>query len=432
MLELLGVAVLLILILLIGLPVAFGLGVTAVVLALLNHISLGFVGMTVLESLDSTTLMAVPLFVLMSQVLLVGRIGDQLFETVNVWVRHLPGGLSVATVLSCAVFAAITGSGAATAATIGMVAYPAMISRGYDQKFTLGLLACGGTLGILIPPSIPMILYSSITDTSLDRLFIAGIVPGLILTLFLSVFAVWRSSHGAFAPMPKANWRERFYLTFRNVPGLALPIIVIGGIYAGIFTPTEAAAIGLAYSLFLTLVIYRSLSLRQIPTVCLEALTTSCMIGMIIIGAHFFGKVMTLLSIPQHLTSIVVDNNFGPLMFILAMNLVLLILGSILETVSVILLTTPLAFPIMQHLGIDPIWYGIVLSVNMAMALITPPVGMDLYVIKSLRDDIQLSTVIRGVAPFILLMLFFLALIITIPELSTWLPSLMPTRGVTQ
>ena len=217
MLELLGVAVLLILILLIGLPVAFGLGVTAVVLALLNHISLGFVGMTVLESLDSTTLMAVPLFVLMSQVLLVGRIGDQLFETVNVWVRHLPGGLSVATVLSCAVFAAITGSGAATAATIGMVAYPAMISRGYDQKFTLGLLACGGTLGILIPPSIPMILYSSITDTSLDRLFIAGIVPGLILTLFLSVFAVWRSSHGAFVCRSTTKLNRFFHKKHRAV-----------------------------------------------------------------------------------------------------------------------------------------------------------------------------------------------------------------------
>ncbi|NQS72307.1 MAG: TRAP transporter large permease [Desulfobulbaceae bacterium] len=429
MFELAIVVGLLLIILLTGLPVAFGLGLTAVILALINGIPLSFVGITVLESLNSTTLMAVPLFIFMSQVLLIGRVGDQLFETVNTWVRHLPGGLSVATVLSCAVFAAITGSGAATAATIGTVAYPAMVRRSYDQKFTLGLLACGGTLGILIPPSIPMILYSSITDASLDRLFIAGVIPGLLLTLLLSAYAVWRSRHGAFEPMPKADWPERIRLTLRNLPGLLLPVLVIGGIYAGIFTPTEAAAVGLVYSLFITMVLYRSLSIRQIPKVCLEGLTTSCMIGMIIIGAHFFGKIMTILGIPQQLTALVVEHNFSPLMFILAINLVLLLLGAILETVSVVLLTTPLVLPIMLTLNIDPIWYGVVLTVNMAIALITPPVGMDLYVIKSLRDDITLGMVIRGVTPFIMIMAFFLALIILFPSLTTWLPSLMPVRG---
>lgn len=429
MLELAIVVGLLLLILLTGLPVAFGLGITAVLLALINGLPLGFVGITVLESLHSSTLMAVPLFIFMSQVLLIGRVGDQLFETVNSWVRHLPGGLSVATVLSCAVFAAITGSGAATAATIGTVAYPAMVNRSYDQKFTLGLLACGGTLGILIPPSIPMILYSSITDASLDRLFIAGVVPGLLLTLILSIYAVWRSRRGAFEPLPKAGWTERRRLTLRNLPGLLLPVVVIGGIYTGIFTPTEAAAVGLVYSLFITMVIYRTLSIRQIPRVCLEGLTTSCMIGMIIIGAHFFGKVMTILGIPQQLTALVVENNFSPLMFILTINLLLLLLGAILETVSVVLLTTPLILPIMHSLNIDPIWYGVVLTVNMAIALITPPVGMDLYVIKSLRDDISLSMVIRGVAPFIVIMICFLALIILVPSLSTWLPSLMPVKG---
>ncbi len=428
MLELILVVGLLLLVLLTGLPVAFGLGATAVILAL-NGISLGFVGITVLESLHSTTLMAVPLFIFMSQVLLIGRVGDQLFETVNAWVRHMPGGLGVATVLSCAVFAAITGSGAATAATIGTVAYPAMMSRGYERKFTLGLLACGGTLGILIPPSIPMILYSSITDASLDRLFIAGIIPGLLLTLLLSVFAVWRSTRGVYEALPRASWAERRRLTLHNLPGLLLPVVVIGGIYTGIFTPTEAAAVGLVYSLFITMVLYRTLSVRQLPRVCLEGLTTSCMIGMIIIGAHFFGKIMTILGIPQQLTTLVVEHNFSPLAFIFAINLVLLLLGAILETVSVVLLTTPLVLPIMHSLGIDPIWYGVVLTVNMAIALITPPVGMDLYVIKSLRDDIRLGMVIRGVAPFIVIMFFFLALIIFFPTLSTWLPSLMPVKG---
>lgn len=429
MLELALVVGLLLLVLLTGLPVAFGLGATAVILALIHDIPLGFVGITVQESLHSTTLMAVPLFVFMSQVLLIGRVGDQLFETANAWVRHLPGGLGVATVLSCAVFAAITGSGAATAATIGTVAYPAMISRGYEQKFTLGLLACGGTLGILIPPSIPMILYSSITDASLDRLFIAGIIPGVVLMLLLAAFAVWRSTRGAFEALPRASWAERRRLTLRNLPGLLLPIVVIGGIYTGIFTPTEAAAVGLVYSLLITMLLYRTLSIRQLPRVCLEGLTTSCMIGMIIIGAHFFGKIMTILGIPQQITALVVEHDFSPLLFICTINLVLLVLGAILETVSVVLLTTPLILPIMHSLNIDPIWYGVVLTVNMAIALITPPVGMDLYVIKSLRDDITLGMVIRGVAPFIVLMVFFLALIILCPGLSTWLPSLMPVQG---
>ena len=431
MIQFLVIFFLLIAILLAGMPVAFGLGSTAVVLALVqDHISINFLSITVLESLNSFTLLAVPLFVLMSLVLLAGKVGDSLFDTINAWVRHLPGGLGVATVLSCAVFAAITGSGAATAATIGMVAYPAMTSRGYDRRFTLGLLASGGTLGILIPPSIPMILYSSITNTSLDKLFMAGVVPGILLTLLLATYAVWRSKHGGFIPVPKASWEERRALTVRNIPGLLLPVIIIGGIYGGIFTPTEAAAVGLVYSLFVTLCVYRTLSLRQLPRICLDGMATSCMISMIVIGAHLFGKIMTLMQIPQELTQVVAENNFSPLLFILAMNAVLLVLGSILETVSVVLLTTPLVLPIMESLGIDPIWYGVVLTMNMTIALITPPVGMDLYVIKSLRSDISLGDVIRGVAPCALLMVLFLCVIIAFPSISTFLPSLMPSRGV--
>lgn len=426
--EFLLVAMLLIAVLLMGLPVAFGLAATAVLLALINDISLSFLSLTVLESLNSFTLLAVPLFILMSQVLLAGKVGDALFDAVNAWVRHLPGGLGVATVLSCAVFAAITGSGAATAVTIGTVAYPAMLKRGYEKRFTLGLLASGGTLGILIPPSIPMILYSSITDASLDKLFVAGILPGLILTALFAAYAVWRSKRGGFTPEPPTGMAERLSLTRRNIPGLLLPVLIIGGIYTGIFTPTEAAAVGLAYSLFITLAVYRTLSWRSLPGICLEAVGTSCMIGMIIIGAHMFGKIMTMLGIPQELTRLAAEYRLSPLLFILCINGVMLVLGAILETVSVVLLTVPLVLPIMLALHIDPVWYGVVLTVNMTIALVTPPVGMDLYVIKSLRRDILLSDVVRGVAPFTLLMILFLLLIIAFPSISLWLPSLMPAR----
>lgn len=431
MLEFCFIVLLLIAILLLGVPVAFGLGCTAVILSLCTaDVPLSFLSLTLFESLDSFTLLAIPLFVLMSQVLLAGKVGDKLFDTINAWVRHLPGGLGVATVLSCAIFAAVTGSGAATAATIGMVAYPAMLKRGYDKRFTLGLLATGGTLGILIPPSIPMILYSSITDQSLDKLFVAGILPGLLLTFILSGYAVWRSLRGGFTPMPMVSWQERKQLTFSNLPGMFLPVLVIGGIYAGWFTPTEAAAVGLVYSLFITFFVYRTLRLRDLPQICLDALSTSCMISMIVIGAHMFGKAMTMMQIPQALTQAIIDNGFSVIMFVIAINLLMIVLGAILETVSVVLLTMPLVLPIMIQLKIDPIWYGVVLTVNMAIALITPPVGMDLYVIKGLRDDIELHEVIRGVAPFVVLLVLFLILIITVPAISTFLPSLMPTRGM--
>lgn len=416
---------LLLVVLFTGLPVAFSLGSTSVLLIFLNNLPVKIVGSTMLSGLESFTLLAVPLFILMSQILLDGRVGDDLFEVMNAWVRHLPGGLAIATILACAFFSAITGSGAAAAATIGMVAYPAMIERGYDKKFTLGLLAAGGTLGILIPPSIPMILYGAITEESVGKLFIAGIVPGFLLTVIFVIYAIIKSKRGGFTPMEKTGWSERLRITRRNIWGILLPLLIIGGIYSGIFTPTEAAAVGLVYSLFITIVVYKTIKLKELPKICLKSVGTSCMIAIIIAAAVLFGRVMTMLMIPQKLTQLVIENNLSPLMFIIAMNLLMLILGTILETVSIILLTMPLVTPILHALHIDPIWYAVILVVNMTMALITPPVGMNLYVINGLRDDISMSDVIQGVWPFIILMGFMLVLSIVFPQISLWLPSIM-------
>lgn len=425
MTSFLMVIALLLVILFMGLPVAFSLGSTSILLIIMNDLPVNIVGSTMFTSLESFTILAIPLFILMSQVLLEGRVGDDLFEVMNAWVRHLPGGLAIATILACAFFSAITGSGAATAATIGMVAYPAMIERGYDKKFTLGLLAAGGTLGILIPPSIPMILYGSITEESVGKLFIAGIVPGLILTAIFVVYSVIKSQKGGFTPMPRTSWSERLKITGKNIWGIFLPVLIIGGIYGGIFTPTEAAAVGLVYSLFITLIVYRSIKFRDLPKVCLKSVGTSSMIALIIAAAILFGKVMTLLMIPQMLTEIIIENNLTPLMFILAMNLLMLVLGMILETVSIILLTMPLVTPILHVLEIDPIWYAIILTVNMTMALITPPVGMNLYVINGLRKDIHMGDIIQGVWPFIVLMVIMIILVIVFPQMSLWLPSIM-------
>lgn len=425
MTSFLFVVALLLLVLFLGLPVAFALGSTSVLLILLYDLPLKIIGTTLFSSLDSFVLLAIPLFVLMSQILLDGRIGDDLFEVMNAWVRHLPGGLAIATILACAFFSAITGSGAATAATIGMVAYPAMTERGYEKRFTLGLLAAGGTLGILIPPSIPLILYGAVTEESVGKLFMAGVIPGLLLAGIFIVYAVIKSKRGGFVPLPRTTWSERLRITRKNLWGILLPFLIIGGIYSGAFTPTEAAAVGLAYSLVVTLLIYRTLSLRDIPKICLKSVGTCCMIALIIAGAILFGKVMTLLMIPQKLTEFIIASKFSPLMFILAMNLLMLVLGTILETVSIVLLTMPLVTPILHALSIDPIWYAIILTVNMTMALITPPVGMNLYVINGLREDISMSEVIQGVTPFILLMVIMLFLTVAFPGMSTWLPSVM-------
>ncbi len=419
------VTLLLLAILFAGLPVAFSLGTTSVVLIGLYELPMKIIANTVFTSLDSFVVIAIPLFVLMSQVLLDGRVGDDLFGVMNAWVRHLPGGLAIATILACAFFAAISGSGAATAATIGMVAYPAMITRGYDKRFILGLLACGGTLGILIPPSIPLIIYGAVTEESVGKLFIAGVVPGLVLTAILLVYAVYRSKKGGYVPMERATWQERLRVTRRNIPGIALPFLILGGIYTGAFTPTEAAAVGLVYSLLITLFFYRTLRLRDLPVVCLKAVRTSCMIAMIIAGAILFGRVMTLLEIPQQLTALIIDWKLSAFMFVLAMNILMLFLGCILETVSIILLTMPLVAPILATLKIDPIWYAIVLTVNMEMALVTPPVGMNLYVINGLDKDISMSEVIQGVTPFIIIMGVFLLFTMLFPPMSTWLPSMM-------
>ncbi|PIE54583.1 MAG: C4-dicarboxylate ABC transporter permease [Dethiosulfovibrio peptidovorans] len=408
-----------------GMPVAFSLGGTSILLAIIYDLPMKIVSQSIFSSLEGFVLLSIPLFVLMSQILLDGRIGDDLFNVMNAWVRHLPGGLAIATILACAFFAAITGSSAATAATIGMVAYPALLERGYEKTFTLGLLAAGGTLGILIPPSIPLILYGAITEESVGQLFIAGIVPGLVLSAIFVTYAVIKSKRGGFTPMPRVLWKERLSITGKNIWGIFLPLLVVGGIYTGIFTPTEAAAVGLVYSLFITVVVYRTISVRALPAICMKALGTSSMIAMVIAGAVLFGKIMTLLMIPQKLTELIIEYNLSPMMFIVAMNILMIILGTILETVSIVLLTMPLVTPILMTLHIDPIWYAIILTVNMTMALITPPVGMNLYVINGLRDDITMEEIIKGVFPFMALMLLMLFIVMLFPKLSTWLPSVM-------
>jgi C4-dicarboxylate transporter DctM subunit len=412
--------------LLCGLPVAFSLGSAG--LAGMYFFAGGSAALTQVpiiayKSLDDFVLTAVPLYVFMSQILLTGKVGSDLYEVAAKWFRHLPGGLGVATILACAIFAAISGSSVATAITIGAVAIPEMLSRGYDRRLVLGSVAAGGTLGILIPPSIPMILYGAITGESVGELFMSGVVPGLALTAMFIAILIFRSSD-----LPRqeaASWSERIAVLRHSLWGLLLPVIVVGGIYAGIFTPTEAAAVGTVYSLIITFCIYRTLGFGDLPLILKETVKTTTMIFAIIIGAMIFGFVLTVLQLPQQMTELVTALDSNRWFVFIAINLLLLVLGCFLETVSIILITLPILYPVILKLGFDPIWFNVVLVINMELALITPPVGMNLFVIQGLVDDTNMAEITRGVYPFGLAMMALIAVLAFWPGLATWLPQLL-------
>ena len=418
--------VMLLLLLAIGLPVGFALGTGGLVGMLLfmgGEGTLNQIPLLAYKSLDDFVLCAVPLYVLMSQILLEGKVGNDLFELGNKWLRHLPGGLGAATIVACGIFAAITGSSAACAVTIGAIAIPEMLKRNYERTVVLGAVAAGGTLGILIPPSIPMILYGAITGESIGQLFMSGVVPGFMLTIFFILIVVYKSRN---LPLePKASWEERMDALKSSIWGLLLPVIVVGGIYTGAFTPTEAAAVGTVYSLFITFCIYRTLSFKDLPDILLGTVKTSSMIFAIMIGATLFGFVLTILQVPQALTLMVTEMQLSRWIFFIMINCLLLFLGCILETVSIIFITVPILYPIILQLGFDPIWFNVILQINMEMALITPPVGMNLFVIQGVSPDSKMTQIVKGVMPYALVMGIEMLILCFVPGLATWLPSIV-------
>lgn len=420
-----GFSLFIIFLLVIGMPVAFTLSVAGI-LGIIQFVDVSFlsqVPVIAYKTLDSYVLTSVPLYILMSQIMLTGRVGSGLFELGSKWMGHLPGGLGIATIFACAIFAAISGSSVATAVTIGAMAIPEMLKRGYDRKLVVGSVAAGGTLGILIPPSIPMILYGTITDESVGKLFMSGVVPGALLTvLFICyiVFASWDKPRE-----PRSSHAEKMKPLRENIWGLFLPVIIIGGIYTGIFTPTEAAAVGTVYALAITFFVYRSVTIQDMPAILRATIKTSCMIFSIMIGAMLFGYILTILQVPQALMRLVTEGDLNRWIVMLGINIMLLILGCVLETVSIILITLPMLYPIIKALGFDPIWFNVVLLINMELALITPPVGMNLFVIKGISEDSSIQDIIAGAAPFAAIMVFEILLLCFVPEIATWLPSVL-------
>ena len=412
----------LIVLLLSGMPVFAALGLTATVILLVFEGSISSVGDTVFSHLNKDILTTIPLFVLMAQVMIRAKVIDDLYDFANAIVGHVKGGLGVATVLSCTIFAAISGSSVATALSIGASALPQMKRFGYPERDGLGVIAAGGTLGILIPPSGPMILYAIVSEVSIGALFLAGLLPGLILASVFAIFCIIQGSRrqGQKAP-ERQTLSQMIGATKTSMWALLAPPMVMGGIYFGIFTASEAAAVGALYALLVAVGVYRNFGWSDLFTCLHKTMRTSVMVFMIIAGASMFGHAITIIRLPVGITEFVAGVGLGPLGFIIAVMALIFVLGMFLEAIAIILITTPILLPTMIHLGIDPIWYGILLMVNLELAMITPPVGMNLFVIKGITDQ-PLSEVVKGAAPFVVLMLAGLALLIAVPSLATWLP----------
>ena len=408
--------------LLLGVPVAFALGGLGLGMLLLGGFSPLMAPQAMLSTLDGFILLAVPLFLLMSNILLKGGVGRDLFAAVQAWVGHWPGGLAVATILSCGLFAAISGSSVATAATIGTVAIPEMVSRGYDKRFVYGLLAAGGTLGILIPPSIPMIVFGFVAEESVIALFLAGIGPGLLLVALFVIFAmIYARLSPTYTPVEKADRQQRIKTSVRALPSLALALLIVLGLYSGAFTPTEAAAVGFAAAIVITVFWLRTLTCAAFWEAVKESAITTTAILLIVAGAKVFGKAIALYRIPQDISAFIAANIDGPLVFILLVCAVLLLMGLVFEALSMILIMTPVLLPAAMGLGFDPIWFGIFMVIMVECALITPPVGLNLYVIQAVAR-VSLGQVARGVWPFLALMLVTVAILYLVPDLALYIP----------
>lgn len=398
-------------------PVAFAMGGLGVFLLWIFPLPLIAVPQRLFGTMDSFELLAVPMFLLMSNILVKGEVGRDLYAAVQSWVGHFPGGLGIATILSCGLFSAISGSSVATAATIGTVAIPEMTARGYQRHFVLGLVAAGGTLGILIPPSIPLILYGVVTETSIPTLFLAGIGPGLFLSGAFIVYCIaWSRIHNIAGDVPRANWRQRRAATWLALPTVVLATAVIGSIYLGLATPSESAAVGFVLALLLTLM-KRKMSFSKLQEAVESALRTTVMIFLIVAGAKVFSYAITLYRIPQDISAMLTANIAEPGIFVLAVGCVLLVMGFFLEALSMLLIMVPVLFPALMAMGIDPIWFGIFFVVMIEAALITPPVGLNLFVIQGVGRA-SLSEVVRGAWPFALIMLATAAVLWFWPSLA--------------
>ncbi len=414
---------LLFLLMFIGVPIAASLGLAgSVTIMLFSPDSVRSLAIKLFETSEHYTLLAIPFFLLSGAFMTTGGVAKRLIDFANACVGHIRGGLAISAVLACMLFAALSGSSPATVAAVGSIAIAGMVRSGYPQAFGAGIVCNAGTLGILIPPSIVMVVYAAATEQSVGKLFMAGVIPGLLLGLVLMVAIYIVARKMNLPAMPRATFREFLSAARKAVWGLLLMVIILGGIYTGMFTPTEAAAVAAVYAGFVALFVYKDMTIRECPKVLLESGKLSIMLMFIIANAMLFAHVLTTEQIPQTITAWVIEMGLQPWQFLLVVNIVLLVAGAFMEPSAIILILAPILFPIAVQLGIDPIHLGIIMVVNMEIGLITPPVGLNLFVTSAVTG-MPLTAVVKAAWPWLMLLLSFLMIITYVPAVSMALPN---------
>ncbi|MFH6600152.1 MULTISPECIES: C4-dicarboxylate TRAP transporter large permease protein DctM [unclassified Pseudomonas] len=414
---------LLFLLMFIGVPIAASLGLAgSITIMLFSPDSVRSLAIKLFETSEHYTLLAIPFFLLSGAFMTTGGVARRLIDFANACVGHIRGGLAIGAVLACMLFAALSGSSPATVAAVGSIAIAGMVRSGYPQAFGAGIVCNAGTLGILIPPSIVMVVYAAATEQSVGKLFMAGVIPGVLLGLVLMVAIYVVARIKKLPALPRASLREWLRSAREAFWGLLLMVIILGGIYTGMFTPTEAAAVAAVYAGFVALFVYKDLTLRECPKVLLESGKLTIMLMFIIANAMLFAHVLTTEQIPQQITAWVVELGLQPWQFLLVVNIVLLIAGAFMEPSAIILILAPILFPIAVQLGIDPIHLGIIMVVNMEIGLITPPVGLNLFVTSAVTG-MPLTAVIRAALPWLMMLISFLLVITYIPAVSMALPN---------
>ena len=413
---------LLVILMLTGMPISISLGLTVLTfLFTMTNVPLESVALKLFTGIEKFEIMAIPFFILAGNFLTHGGVARRMINFATAMVGHWYGGLGLAGVLACALFAAVSGSSPATVVAIGSILLPAMVKAGFPKQFGAGVITTSGALGILIPPSIVMVMYSVATNTSVGALFMAGVIPGIGLAIVLGGVAWWRAKKFDYPRQPKASIAERWRTFRESIWGLLLIVVVMGGIYTGMFTPTEAAAMSAVYAFFVAVFVYKDLRLKDVPKVLLSSANMSAMLLYIITNAVMFSFIMANENIPQSLAAWMLAQGLGVVVFLLAVNLLLLAAGNFMEPSSIVLIFAPLLFPVAMKLGIDPVHFGIMMVVNMEIGMCHPPVGLNLYVASGITK-MGITELTVAVWPWLLGMLGYLILVTYWPPLSIWLP----------
>jgi C4-dicarboxylate transporter, DctM subunit len=419
-----------------GMPIAFALGVTslAAMFLFMDAYQISVVADMVFEGVNDFGLLSIPLFIFMGMIAALTRAGSDLYECFHRWLYKVPGGLGIGNIAACSIFAALTGSSPACAAAIGTMGIPEMRKRGYPEGLATGIIAAGGTLGILIPPSVTMIVYGMATETSIGKLFIAGIFPGLLMTILFSCwvpFSYLRNrslnlAAGFQMPEEKAySLREKLSITAKILPLVIVVALVLSSLYTGWATPSEAAGVGAFLVLVVAMIFYRIYKIHDLKNILMRTCRESTMIMMIIATSFLFGSILTNLYIAQTLAQQIVALQVNRWVIMALINVLLLVGGCFLPPVAIILIICPILHPIITGLGFDPIWFGVIITLNLEAGLITPPVGLNLYVIQGIAPDIPLAKVLQGSMPFMLLLMLGIVILSFFPQIATWLPDQM-------